>query len=65
MHATLERGQPAPAKRGRSARILAFDYNARWRGRLYEQKRVEVVFVLEDADTIVITVYGFYGKWSA
>jgi len=62
---TLERGEPAPARYGRSAKAMVFNYNALWRGRSYSQKRVEAVFVVEGEDTVVITVYGYYGRWSS
>jgi len=34
-------------------------------GRYYEQKRVEVFYVVEQDLIITVTVYVFYGKWEA
>ena len=34
-----------------------------WNGRRYPQKLVEVVYVEEAGDTIVVTVKAYYGHW--
>lgn len=60
----LARGQPAEARGGRQALELIFPYNSYWRRRFHEQKKVKVVYVEEDNDQVVITVYAYYGRWS-
>lgn len=34
-----------------------------WNGKSYEQKRVEVIYAVEDDVLVTVTVYAFYGKW--
>jgi hypothetical protein len=38
-----------PAKSGRLARFKVFQCRERWQGKNYQQKRVEVVYVIEEA----------------
>ncbi len=61
--ATLERGQPGQAAVGRNARELVFPFNSQWQGKLYQQKKVRVVYIEEDDILIVITVYAYFGRW--
>lgn len=56
-------GSPIPARRGRKAKASIFKFQDRWRGRYYEEKRVEVVYTVESDIIITVTVYVFYGKW--
>lgn len=61
--ATLEQGTIAYAHSNRQAREMVFAFESTWRGRFHPQKRVRVVFVEDGDDTVVITVYAYYGRW--
>ena len=39
-----------------------YEFKQKWRGRYYEQKRVEVIYIIEREVVITVTVYVFYGK---
>jgi hypothetical protein len=34
-------------------------------GKFYEQKKVEVFYIIEKDTIITVTVYVFYGKWES
>ena len=59
----LQTGKVIPAHEGRLAKYKVFDFRSVWMGRYYDQKRVEVVYVVEKCVMITVTVYGFYGRW--
>ncbi len=61
--ALLEAGEANEAQLGRKLKEKVFDYSGRWQGRTYPQKKVQVIYVEEQGMTVVITVYGFYGRW--
>ncbi|OHB90931.1 MAG: hypothetical protein A3D89_05025 [Planctomycetes bacterium RIFCSPHIGHO2_02_FULL_52_58] len=56
-------GFPIPAKYGRIGKAKIFDYKQSRLGVYYEQKRVEVFYIVEEDVAITVTVYVFYGKW--
>ncbi len=41
-----------------------FDFKAERLGKYYEQKKIDVIFVIEHDTIITVTVYVFYGKWN-
>jgi len=59
----IETGAVIPAKRGRLAKSKVYDFNKTRLDKHYEQKRVEVYYVVEGDDAVIVTVYVFYGKW--
>ena len=59
----LANGQEVPAKQARRAKAKTYDFRQERNGKYYDQKRVEVIFTIEDKAMITITVYVFYGKW--
>lgn len=59
----IRTGVPIPAKRNRLARAKVFEFHRSWRGAFYEQKKVEVVYLVEKDVAITVTVYVFYGSW--
>jgi hypothetical protein len=64
IHDVIETGFLVPAKYGRMAKAKIFLYNQLRNGKLYEHKRIEVIYTNEsDATLVTITVYVFYGKW--
>ena len=40
-----------------------YDFGQEWNGKCYEQKRVEVIYAVEEDVLVTVTVYAFYGKW--
>jgi len=59
----LTSGFSIPAKYGRKGKAKVHDFGRTRLNRFYEQKKVEVFYIDEDDDIIVLTVYVFYGKW--
>lgn len=59
----VENGQPVSARHGRLAKAKVYDYKQERHGRYYEQKRVEVIYVVENGVVVTVTAYVFYGKW--
>ena len=51
------------AKYGRLGKGKIFRFQRTWRGRFYEQKRVEVFYVTEDDAIVTVTAHVFYGQW--
>ena len=63
IRAVIRTGSPIPARHGRKAKARTFKFQDRWGGRYYEEKRVEVVYTVEQDLIITVTVYVFYGRW--
>ena len=59
----ISTGSPIPAKHGRSGRVKVFPFQQERNGKYYEQKRVEVIYVIEMDVVVTVTVYVFYGQW--
>ena len=59
----IRNGHDVPAKYGRKAREIVFSYQAERQGRHYQHKKIQVVFVQDDAVVTTVTVYVFYGYW--
>ncbi len=59
----IETGNPIPARLGRlrKARVYAFDRERL--GKTYPEKRVEVVYVMEEDVAVTVTAYVFFGEW--
>ena len=58
-------GISIPAKPGRVGRAKIYEFKGKRHSRYYEQKRVEVFYVVQEDLIITVTVYVFYGKWEA
>lgn len=56
-------GFSIPGKPGRMGKAKIYNYKQKRHGKYYEQKRVEVYYILEGDVIITVTVYVFYGKW--
>lgn len=56
-------GLPIAAKFGRTGRAKVFNFNKKRHDKFYEQKRVEVFYILENDKIVTVTVYAFYGRW--
>ena len=63
MVAVLQTGTVDTARAGYSALSKVYPFVRAWRGRYYRQKTVGVVYVAEAGETVVITVYVYYGSW--
>jgi len=59
----IETGFDVPGKHGRIGKAKVYEYNQKRSGKYYEQKRVEVFYIIEENLIITATVYVFYGKW--
>ncbi len=55
--------QETQLKKGRKSKETIFDYNRGWLGKHYHQKKVQVIYVDEENETVVITVKIYYGRW--
>jgi len=51
------------AKYGNKGRAKIYDFNKKRLGKYYKQKRVEVIYTIENDSIITVTVYVFYGEW--
>jgi hypothetical protein len=63
MRETLEKGLPDRAHGNREAKTMIVPFGRRWGARTYEQKKIRVIYKNEPPDTVVITVYVYYGSW--
>jgi len=61
----LESGATVETKGRRKSREAIFPFAGLWHGRSFPHKKVRVVYVEEGQSLVVITVYAFYGRWSA
>ncbi|MCS7310907.1 MAG: DUF4258 domain-containing protein [Armatimonadetes bacterium] len=59
----LRTGVAVPAKSGRLAKAKVYPFGQTRLGKYYEQKRVEVIYTVEEGTIITVTVYVFYGRW--
>ncbi|MBI5217097.1 MAG: hypothetical protein HY960_15180 [Ignavibacteriae bacterium] len=51
------------AKRGRFKKSKVFSFNEYWCNKFYAQKKVEVIYTVEQEEIVTVTVYVFYGYW--
>jgi len=51
------------AKYGRSGKAKVCDFKQNRHNRYYDQRRVDVFYLIEANKIITVTVYVFYGKW--
>jgi hypothetical protein len=56
-------GFDIPAKRGRCGKAKVYDFHRERQGKYYDQKRIEVFYVIEENRIVTVTVYVFYGRW--
>ena len=59
----IETGVEIPAKHGRKGKAKVYEFNQNRLEKYYDQKRVEVYYMIEKNYAITVTVYVFYGKW--
>lgn len=61
----IENGFSIHAKRGRIGRAKVYEFKQKRHGKYYEQKRVEVIYIIEENLIVTVTVYVFFGKWES
>ncbi len=61
----IETGFTIPAKHKRMGKAKVYEFEKERHGTHYEQKRVEVFYVMEGDLVVTVTAYVFYGKWEA
>jgi len=59
----IETGFTISAKYGRIGKAKVYDFKRNRHGKYYEQKKVEVFYVMEESLMVTVTVYVFYGEW--
>ncbi len=61
----IKTGTDVSAKHGRIGKAKVYEYKQERHHKYYEQKRVEVFYIIENDLIITVTVYVFYGKWES
>ncbi len=56
----IKKGAWEPAKHDRMISRVNLDYNKIWEGKMYSVKQVAPVFVDEEDEIVVVTVYCYY-----
>lgn len=59
----INTGSSFSAKYGHVGKAKTYDFRQKRHNKYYEQKKVEVIYTIEDDIIVTITVYVFYGKW--
>ena len=59
----LQSGVNILGKSGRLGKSKVFAFNNSRIGKYYEEKKVDVYYIIEQQNIITITVYVFYGKF--
>jgi len=56
-------GKTFGAKGGRLAKSKVYEFKQQRLGQYYYQKRVEVIYAIENNVAITVTAYVYYGRW--
>ena len=59
----IRTGTPIPAKGNRLAKEKVYDFRHQRQNVYYHQKKVQVIYVLQEGVAVTVTVYVFYGRW--
>jgi len=59
----IETGFAISSKYGRIGRAKVYEFKQKRQNKFYEEKRVEVFYIVERDRIVTVTVYVFYGKW--
>ena len=59
----VDTGFSVPGRYGRLGKGKVYDFKQHRHGKYYDQKRVEVFYVIESDPIATVTVYVFYGYW--
>lgn len=60
VHEAIRNGEYEAAKKGRTLAKMNFQFNKEWFGDIFPIKQVAPVFVEEETEIVVITVYTYY-----
>ena len=60
---TIETGTNILAGQGRLGKSKIYPFGSSRNNKFYEEKKVEVYFVVENETIITVTIYVFYGKF--
>lgn len=63
MKDAIHTGFSIPGKHGRTGKGKIYNFEQKRHNKYYDQKRVEVFYIIEGDAIISVTVYVFYGKW--
>ena len=63
IYEVISDGADIPAKNNRYGKYKIFTFKRERNKSFYEQKRIEVYYIIENKIIITVTVYVFYGKW--
>lgn len=59
----IQTGLPIAAKYDRQGKAKIFPYRKKRQNKYYEQKKIEVYYVIEEDTIVTVTAYVFYGSW--
>jgi hypothetical protein len=59
----IQNGFAIPARKGRLARSKIYPFEQERLGTHYKQKRIEVIYLIENDVIVTVTVFVFYGEW--
>jgi len=59
----LNTGFDIPVKRRRRGKAKVYIFNKKRLDTFYTQKKIEVIYTIENDKIVTITVYVFFGKW--
>ncbi len=59
----IRTGFDIAAKYGRTGKAKVYQFKQERQGKYYEQKRIEVFYIIEEDLVVTVTAYVFYGKW--
>ena len=59
----LETGNPVSASPNRLCKAKVYPFEREHLGRHHRQKRVEVLYVMDQDIAVTVTVYVFFGEW--
>lgn len=60
---TLRHGFDIPGKYGRLGKVKVFTFNSIYNEKYYQEKKLEVYYIIELEKIITVTVYVFFGKF--
>ena len=59
----LNVGLKIPVSKNRFAKSIVFNFNSIWNNKFDEQKKIDVIYTIDNNLIVTVTVYVFYGKW--
>ena len=59
----LNTGYDISVKRRRRGKAKVYNFNQKRLDTFYKQKKIEVIYTIENDKIVTITVYVFYGRW--